>query len=108
MGASRSCWHGDKRHGRQRPECRAGVPGRRRPRCPFLSQAVRRLVRWTWPEEAAMDQATTTEAEIVETLRAEEPEHPAVARLARRLGEEGSAAEAITSYDRMHHRHSRS
>lgn len=55
-----------------------------------------------------MDQATTTEAEIVETLRAEEPEHPAVARLARRLGEEGSAAEAITSYDRMHHRHSRS
>ncbi len=54
-----------------------------------------------------MDQTKLEQAEIVEPLRSEEPEHPALARLARRLADDGSAAEVITSYDRMHHRHSR-
>jgi hypothetical protein len=55
-----------------------------------------------------VDRVTTVDDELVESLKREEPEHPALARLSRRLSEEGAAGEVITSYDRMHHRHSRS
>lgn len=36
------------------------------------------------------------------------PEHPALARLQNALHARLTADQAITSYDRMHHRHSRS
>jgi hypothetical protein len=54
-----------------------------------------------------MEQTRLEPAEIIESLRREDPEHPALTRLARRLADDGSVAEVITSYDRMHHRHSR-
>ena len=37
-----------------------------------------------------------------------EPDNPAVQRLQQRVLAEADASEVITSYDRMHHRHSRS
>lgn len=55
-----------------------------------------------------MDHTTTAEAEIAESLQDGQQDHPALARLARRLEDDGTAADVITSYDRMHHRHNRS
>lgn len=44
----------------------------------------------------------------VELLDELTPEHPALKRLADRLGATRPVEASITSYDRMHHRHSRS
>lgn len=49
------------------------------------------------------------DAEKVQDLLEEvKPEHPALRRLADRRDEGRSVEASITSYDRMHHRHSRS
>jgi hypothetical protein len=58
--------------------------------------------------DRAVDQVELTSDELVHLLRKFNPKHPALNRVrARLLSSEGTEA-AITSYDRMHHRHSRS
>lgn len=50
------------------------------------------------------------EEQIVElrsAVIAADPTNPALERLKRRVLAEADASDAITSYDRMHHRHSR-
>jgi hypothetical protein len=46
-------------------------------------------------------------ADIVRTLKAAQPEHPALRRLRAKLVA-GETQVAISRYDRMHHRHNRS
>lgn len=47
-------------------------------------------------------------ASLRSALLRTEPSNPAVQRLQQRVLAEADASEVITSYDRMHHRHSRS
>lgn len=49
-----------------------------------------------------------TDAAVKEAVLASAPSNPALQRLQARLKANASTGEAITSYDRMHHRHSRS
>lgn len=49
--------------------------------------------------------ATETVQDLLDEVK---PEHPALRRLADRRDEGRSVEASITSYDRMHHRHSRS
>lgn len=51
---------------------------------------------------------TPTQADLRSALLRGESGNPAVQRLKQRLLAEAEASEVITSYDRMHHRHSRS
>ena len=46
--------------------------------------------------------------ELGSAVRGQPVEHPALERLRERLLDDAEAASVITSYDRMHHRHSRS
>lgn len=55
--------------------------------------------------EAMVAEAPTSLRSAVMTAR---PENPALQRLQQRVLAEAEASEVITSYDRMHHRHSRS
>jgi hypothetical protein len=47
-------------------------------------------------------------ASLRSALLCNEPSNPAVQRLKQRVLAAADASEVITSYDRMHHRHSRS
>lgn len=47
------------------------------------------------------------EVDLRAAVIAAAPTNPALQRLQRRVLERADASEAITSYDRMHHRHSR-
>lgn len=50
-----------------------------------------------------------SEVQVGELLEELQPDHPALRRLAARRSVGGKGVEgAITSYDRMHHRHNRS
>jgi hypothetical protein len=49
-----------------------------------------------------------TNTAVKEAVLASSPSNPALQRLQTRLKATASTGEAITSYDRMHHRHSRS
>lgn len=51
--------------------------------------------------------ATAAPGEVREAVLAAAPGNPALVRLQERL-RAGGTGETITSYDRMHHRHSRS
>jgi hypothetical protein len=44
---------------------------------------------------------------VSELLRSADSDHPALARLRVRLSSDTPVEASITSYDRMHHRHSR-
>jgi len=46
--------------------------------------------------------------QLTEVWKHATPEHPALRRVHDKLNDSEGAAAAITSYDRMHHRHSRS
>ena len=46
--------------------------------------------------------------DIRSVILRDQPDNPALQRLQRRLLADSEASEVITSYDRMHHRHSRS
>jgi hypothetical protein len=52
--------------------------------------------------------ATAAPGEVREAVLAAAPGNPALVRLQERLRAGGGTGETITSYDRMHHRHSRS
>jgi hypothetical protein len=60
--------------------------------------------------ESVMDNIKTpelTDEQIVQVLTNVAPEHPALARVHQKLNKSYGAEAAITSYDRMHHRHNR-
>ena len=58
---------------------------------------------------STLDQATPSESdEIRSALLRAQPTNPALQRLKGRLLTEAEVSDAITSYDRMHHRHNRS
>ena len=44
---------------------------------------------------------------VSELLRSASSDHPALSRLQERLSSDAPVEASITSYDRMHHRHSR-
>ena len=46
--------------------------------------------------------------DVRSSLFQDQPTNPVLQRLKKRLLAEAEASEAITSYDRMHHRHNRS
>ncbi len=48
-----------------------------------------------------------TDEQLVQVLTNVAPEHPALARVHQKLNKSCGAEAAITSYDRMHHRHNR-
>jgi hypothetical protein len=54
------------------------------------------------------EQATESSSELRGPLMRARPSNPALQRLQRRVLAGAEASEVITSYDRMHHRHSRS
>lgn len=54
-----------------------------------------------------VDQPVTVER-LEESLRTTVPRHPALNRLRGRMIASADVSAAITSYDRMHHRHNRS
>lgn len=58
------------------------------------------------PSQALEFKQETTE--VVELLGEVETDHPALERLRGKLDSAAPVEAAITSYDRMHHRHSRS
>lgn len=53
-----------------------------------------------------MPQPSTTQ-ELLPTLRQYAPEHPALSRMRAKMMQT-AGVQAITAYDRMHHRHNRS
>lgn len=53
-------------------------------------------------------QATSDEHDLRTAVLRAGPTNPALQRLQKRVLESAEASEVITSYDRMHHRHSRS
>jgi len=48
-----------------------------------------------------------TDEQLVQVMTNVTPEHPALARVHQKLNKSCGAEAAITSYDRMHHRHNR-
>jgi len=56
------------------------------------------------------EQATAmlTDDQMAEAWANATPDHPALRRVHQKLNQSSGAEAAITSYDRMHHRHSRS
>lgn len=54
--------------------------------------------------EATLTDAVATRNAVIEA----QPANPALQRLQQRVLAEAAPSEVITSYDRMHHRHSRS
>jgi len=46
--------------------------------------------------------------DVQDAVRSTDSDHPAIDRLRQDLRADGSIDQVITSYDRMHHRHSRS
>lgn len=50
----------------------------------------------------------TTSTELVQLLKNIKPKHPALNRVRAKLVASETIETAITSYDRMHHRHNRS
>jgi len=57
---------------------------------------------------ASLAQPTHSGRDVRDVLLRDQPSNPALQRLKGRLLAEVDASEVITSYDRMHHRHSRS
>jgi hypothetical protein len=57
---------------------------------------------------AKPNENTRTTEELREAIRKTEPQHPALDRLRARVVAAEETSTTITSYDRMHHRHSRS
>lgn len=57
---------------------------------------------------AALVQPVHSGRDVRGVLLRDQPSNPALQRLKGRLLAEADASEVITSYDRMHHRHSRS
>lgn len=55
-----------------------------------------------------MSNSAPSAAGLRSALLTKQSDNPAVQRLQRRVLTEADASEVITSYDRMHHRHSRS
>lgn len=55
-----------------------------------------------------VEQFETTSAELAQSLRTLNISHPVLKRIQARLIASQSTEAAITSYDRMHHRHNRS
>ncbi len=60
------------------------------------------------PTTEPLNPAETQDDPVVELLDEVTPTHPALKRLAERRGTAKPVEASITSYDRMHHRHSRS
>jgi hypothetical protein len=54
------------------------------------------------------DQPSSVQSDLRAELLRAGPTNPALQRLQQRVLEGADASEVITSYDRMHHRHSRS
>ncbi len=54
------------------------------------------------------DQPVEHSEDIRSAILQDQPDNPALQRLKGRLLADSEASEVITSYDRMHHRHSRS
>lgn len=48
-----------------------------------------------------------TEEQLVQVWKNVAPQHPALSRVHRNLNKSSGVEAAITSYDRMHHRHNR-
>lgn len=59
-------------------------------------------------ETSKVAEPSQAEADMRAAVIAAAPTNPALQRLQQRVLERADASEAITSYDRMHHRHSRS
>lgn len=62
----------------------------------------------TEPLNAAPSQMDLTDEQVNTLLTNVAPSHPALRRLHDKLNTSAGAEAAITSYDRMHHRHNRS
>lgn len=78
-----------------------------RPSRPLAARVRERIVDdMAVTEEGAPSLVEEPEVDILEELKASRPLHPALGRLHDRLVGMASTRE-ITSYDRMHHRHSR-
>ncbi len=59
-------------------------------------------------ETTKVAEQSPVDADIRAAVIAAAPTNPALQRLQQRVLERADTGEAITSYDRMHHRHSRS
>lgn len=59
-------------------------------------------------ETTKVAEPSPVDADIRAAVIAAAPTNPALQRLQQRVLKRADASEAITSYDRMHHRHSRS
>ena len=57
---------------------------------------------------AVEKQLPTSREDVGRALKASAPRHPALGRVHARLASSSEAEAAISRYDRMHHRHSRS
>lgn len=57
--------------------------------------------------DAVSDQPELTDEQLVQVWTNVAPRHAALARVHEKLNKSCSAEAAITSYDRMHHRHNR-
>lgn len=62
----------------------------------------------TEPEANGITAPQLTDEQIAGVLTNVAPKHPALRRLHDKLNTTAGAEAAITSYDRMHHRHNRS
>ena len=60
------------------------------------------------PVAVMEEEPTTRREELGRVLKASAPQHPALNRVHAKLVASAETEVAISSYDRMHHRHSRS
>jgi hypothetical protein len=56
---------------------------------------------------AALHEQELTDEQLVQVWTNVAPQHPALSRVHEKLNKSSGVEEAITSYDRMHHRHNR-
>ena len=61
----------------------------------------------THESEAALHLPELTDEQVVQVWTNVAPQHPALSRVHEKLNKSSGVEAAITSYDRMHHRHNR-
>jgi hypothetical protein len=57
--------------------------------------------------DAALNLPELTDEQVIQVWTNVAPQHPALSRVHETLNKSSGAEAAITSYDRMHHRHNR-